>query len=263
MFIEHKSASEVLAEITDLDCTLARLILTGYDLRPDGRSTDPLEAVRYEFNHADERTDVFLAREGKEVAGALTLVKWRDTKTDKRGRLFYPKLRELAPQMAAHLIEYNPLVCDVAGVVTHPDYRGKGVAKLLLNEAIGILNPSIIGGQTKTVGAVMLCSRLDSQGFRTFYGSTEVTSDNPHPISSAHLSIHEAYFYAREENTHEPEGLVHLYHGGIAPTIPDTSGYPSIIQKAFEPVIQAQIRIGLEGPTVMAFLLSIKEEILK
>ena len=263
MRVEQTLPSQVLPQITDVHCTLAELIYAGYDLRPNGTGENPLDAVKVEFNYDDKRTDIFLAREGERVIGSLTLIKWQDKETDKRGHLFYPKLRELAPFLASRLVEINPMVCDVAGVVTHPDYRGTGIAKVLLKEAIRTLNPTIIGGQTKTVGAVMVRSRLDALGYRTFYGSTEVTSSNPYPISQIHTSLYQAYSYAREVTEYEPEGLVHQYHGGIAPTIPDTTGYPLIIQTAFEPVIQAQRRIGLDGPTVMSFLLSAKAEIFK
>lgn len=261
MNIEQLKPSDVLGQITDIDCTLAQLILSGYNLREGGRSDEALQAVKYEWDHADSRTDVFLAKEEERYIGSLTLISWHDRPDDKRGGLFFPKLRELDPAMAGRMTSVNPLVCDVAGVVVHPDYRGQGVASKLLDVAINQLSPAIIEGQTKTVGAVMARSKLDRLGYRTFYGGVEVTASHPNPNSQEHLLLHQAMRFAREVDQTHPEGLVHLYEGGIAPTIPNTGKYPPIIQTAFEPVIRTQQRVGLDGKTVMAFLLSVKQEL--
>jgi hypothetical protein len=120
-----------------------------------------------------------------------------------------------------------------------------------------VVNPSIIVGQTKTVGAVMLRSRLE--GYRSFYGDTEVTSTHPQLSTRDHRAIQDAYLCARGIDQLLPEGRVFLYEGGIAPTIPDVTGYPLIISKAFQPVIEAQQRVLETGRTVMSPLVSAKD----
>lgn len=260
MRIEQAKPSDILAKIEQGDRSISELILKGYDLKINAQN-NPVEAIEFEYNYTDKRGKVFLAiEESGDVVGTLTLLLWRDEPTDKRGHEFFSQLRVIDSAMAERLADFNPLICDVAGVVVKPDYRGQGIAQKLLIEAISALNPALIIGQTKTIGAVIARSKLDKYGYRTFYGEHEVTFSNPRGKSNKHLSLYQAYCSARGI-TNLSDGFVHEYTGGIAPTVPDVNGFPDHIAESFQPVVKAQNLMGSDGGTAMAVLMSVRNEV--
>lgn len=247
-----------MREIAHADKTLQDLILHGYDMTEERRSNAG-EAVDQEFNYPNRRGTVFLARQDDKAVGVLTLLFWRDAEKDKRGKRFWPKIRELDPEFPTPAEIEGMVACDVAGVVTDPSIRGNGIGKHLYAMATDSHNLGIIVGQTKTPGAVMLRSTLP--GYRTFYGDAEVTRTHPQPQTAEHQALMRAYLHAREQVMVSGETTVFEYVGRIAPTVPDVAGYPEIIQGAFAPVIRAQKRYS--ECTVMSGLISVKSHLLK
>jgi GNAT superfamily N-acetyltransferase len=262
MEIFRLQSSEALAEVRKPVSKLRDLIIGGYNLSAEEQE-DPIKAAEYEYDHADERSCVFVVKEGDEVLGSLTFLLWPNIPGDKRGGRFWPELRRLHPELVEKASAINNLACDVAGIVIDPKARGKKLGYSLYQHAIAALNPAIIVGQTRTVEAVLLRRKLEDNNFRTFYEYSEVTPSSPQEFTRVHESVLLAYLHTMEIEIKdlENEGAVYQYDGGLAATIPDATHAPSIIQSAFKPLIKAQQRIG-ESTPVMAPLLSIRKELL-
>lgn len=254
---------EALADVRTLSSKLRDLIVGGYNLTEEEKA-DPVAAAEFEYQYPNERAQIFIAREGEEILGSLTLILWKDSPDDKRGKDFWPELARLNPHIAERARQSRALACDVGGIVTSSAARGKGIGYQLLSHAVSLLHPGVIVGQTKTVEAVTLRRKLVKEGYRTFYGESEVTPENFHEHTRDHEDLLRAYLYATdvEISQLQPEGVTYVYDGGIAATVPDVSQFPQEIQIAFKPVITAQQRVG-EANTIMAPLLSVKSELLK
>lgn len=253
--------SQAIEEIHQPNSKLVRLVLAGYNLT-DKAKQNPIEAASYDYNFPDNRAAVFIAKQGEDVVGSVTLILWRNNPSDKRGGKFWPKLQELDYPLAQRALKINPLACDIGGVVVLPELRGQHIGQSLLEKAVTQVNPSIIVGNTKTVEAVALRRKLVSLGYRTFYGSTEVTPGHEQTTTSDHKNVLRAYLHAKDYEDVLPEGDVFIYHGSIAPFTPNTEGFPPIIQEAFKPLVAAQKRLG-EQATVMGPLIAIRREILE
>ncbi len=257
--IKEFAPSQVLAEIEKPDSRIVRLMAAGYNLSANARE-NLLATVRQEYSLPENLTHIFLARVGSEVVGSLTLTEWQDDATDKRGKDFFTRLRQLNPSLAAKLKQHPVAICTIVGRVVNPEYRSQGVGGQLLTRAVETLQPMIIESQTQSVGAVMSSLKLVNQGYRIFYGATEITPDQPNPHTGDHLAIHSADRFARRVDL-DPDSAVHILEGGISPILPDTSEAPAIIAKAFEPVVQAQLE-AYTDETALAILLAIKKELL-
>lgn len=253
MEIARISTTDALKEVRDKTSQLRTLVLSGYDLSDQERA-DPIRAASKEYDYPDERAVVFVAKEGEEAIGSLTLILWKDSDQDKRGSKFWPKLRERVS------VRPGEITCDVGGIVVNPIHRGKSIGRLLYQKALTELDPAVIVGQTKTAGAVMLRSKLE--GYRTTYGETEVTDKTSQSAKPTNFKpFLDAYLFARDIEKLLEEGIVYVYKGGIASTLPNVVGYPTRIQEAFGPVIRAQGRLG-DSATVMAPLISVREDLL-
>ncbi|HEY5601345.1 MAG TPA: GNAT family N-acetyltransferase [Patescibacteria group bacterium] len=252
--------SEAMKEVHKPDSKLVRLVLSGYDLT-DKEKEDPIVAASADYDFPDDRAKVFIAKRDEEIVGSVTFVLWPNELSDKRGGRFWPKLKELDELLAKRAMAINPLACDVGGVVVLPELRGQRIGQLLLENAVKQVNPSIVVGNTKTVEAVALRRKLVNLGYRTFYANTEVTPGHEQEKTNDHEAILKAYLFAKEYEDVLPEGNVFIYHGGIAPTIPNTNGFADIIQEAFKPLISTQSRLGNKN-TVMGPLIAVRKEIL-
>ncbi|MDO8451251.1 MAG: hypothetical protein Q7S76_00080 [bacterium] len=247
--VDQIRPSQAMEELQKTDSQLVHLVLAGYTLT-DQASVNQIDAASYDYNFPDEKAAVFIASAQDRIIGSLTLIRWPDDPRDKRGGKFWAKLRELDSLMAQRAVDINPLACDMGGVVVLPELRGQHVERSLLREAVTQVKPSIIVGNTKTVEAVSLRRTLVTQGYRIFYGSTEITPGREQAQTSDHRSILKAYLFAKDFEDVLPEGNVFIYHGGIAPIAPSVEGFPLIIQVAFQPLLAAQRRLG-ETATVM------------
>lgn len=260
MYVEHVSSTEALCRLYSHDTSLANLIFSGYDFKESTRREGVVNVARYEYEFPEDRTDVFIAYDGADSVGSLTLLTWIDDAEDERGLRFYNQLRQTDPLMLTRLGQCKRPVTEVAGIVVDKHYRRLGIASFLLGVARHCLNPAIIEGQTKNPAVVALRAKLPE--YRTFYGGTEVTPDQPCPQVNAHLSLHQAFRAAWEIQPRTDGELVHEFASALSPAIPEVMAYPTIVRLAFDPVIKAQREIGFAGKTIMAFLLSIASEIL-
>lgn len=260
--VHSVSPEEALSEVRKPFSKLRNLIVGGYNLTEEERS-NPVSAAEFEYDYPNERAQVFLAREGGQIVGSLTLILWKDSPQDKRGQKFWPELERLNPDLVKKARQSSALACDIGGIVIDPLVRGKGIGYSLLNQAVSVLHPNVIVGQTKTVEAVMLRRKLISHNYRTFYGESEVTPGYFQEYTRDHQNFLRAYLYAVDVEIAElqPEGIVYVYNGGIASTVPNATEFPPEIQTAFRPVIEAQRRLGFEN-TIMSPLLSIQSELL-
>ncbi|GEM_PF-6848558 len=256
--IQSLKPSQALALVREPNSSLRDLQLAGYALSPEALD-NPIEAASFDFNHPDERAQVFVAKDGQRTIGSLTFIYWKDDAGDKRGGPFWAKLTELAPRAAARARSLNPLACDVGGIVVHPNFRGQGIGLTLLSRAVHDINPSIIVGNTKTAGAVTTRRKLP--GFRTFYCNSEITPGHEQGFTRNHEHILTAYLHDKYTEGLARPGHVFTYDGDMLPDLPNLSRYPEIIRTAFSPLVAEQNRVG-ERVTIMGPLLSIRNEIL-
>jgi len=257
--ISRHTPSEANAEYNRPESGLSRLYETGYKTR-EAAPGEPKKAT-VEFQYEDDKAVVFIAREGETPLGSLTLVLWRDDPNQARSGRFWPRLRELRPQMVQQLETQGLHVYGTGGIVTLPEAQGKGVGMQLLQRAIQELGPGIIIGQTKTVAAVALRRKSEQQGFRTFYGRTEITPGHEQAVTQDHEAVLEAYKFARNTEFLS-EGAVYRSETSMTSEVPNVEKAPPIVQIAFEPLIKAQTRIGDEQ-TVMSPLMSIRRDLLE
>lgn len=255
--------SSVQEMVTKPNSQLFALIMASYDLT-EAAKADPVKlAGLSEYNYPDECARVILAREGDRIVGSLTVVKWQEDPENRWGSRFWPKLRELDPDLEARVRQSNPMVCSVAGAVTDSTRRNEGIGVKLYQEVLRSMNPTILVGQTKTPAVIAL--RRNIPGYRCFYGEAEVTPGHEQLKTLDHRGVLDAYLDARQISTQEllPEGMLWVSQTKIAPTVPNASNMPSIVSAAFNPLIQAQRRLAGEGKTVMSSAINIRQEILK
>lgn len=237
---------------------LTKLIAEGYGY--NGTPEELLQHAKDSFEGDDVRKTIFLAMRNNKAVGVLMMLNW--TPTDKRGSVFADKLSELNPVLGEKFRTQPLMGCDVSDITTlpYPDIRGRGIPAILYHAAVSQLHPAIVVGQTKTVGAVITRAKaLGTEGYRTFYGDTEVTPEGREQVDITTVRI--AYSEARNE-TPNSDGVWYVPATHLPPTVPDVTQASPNIQKAFEPVSIAQNAVG-KSKTAVQSLLSIRADLLQ
>lgn len=247
-------------DLTDNDYQnlgLAELVAKGY-----GYSGTPkylLEQAQVEYDGVDkeDRFDIFLALANGKAVGSVSAIDWSASEP-KRGKKFWEAIQKTDPALFERA-KSVPHAFDVAGIVTHPDYRNRKIAKRLLWEAVIQLKPSFIVGQTKTPEAVMTrTNALNDAGFVTFYGDSAISQlliD-----TDVGKTVLNAYLFARNKTLDE-HGLLYVDTTLLLPTVPDVSTFPAYVQDAFRSVIEGQQRIG-DAKTAAKPLISVSKNLL-
>lgn len=192
------------------------------------------EQARTEYGDEEEGKYIFLAIQDGRAIGSLVVGINHSPSFDDQD--FYSKIEQQAPSLAAKLKEVT--VCNIHGIVTAPEARGKGLASKFLEKMIVTLHPAVVQSQTKTPAyTAALSSTLARFGFRTWYGETEVTPSNqryPEPFVPL-----EAITDARRRKY--TKGIPYFVPSDVLlPYVPDVSQASHAIQEAYRPIISAQ-----------------------
>ena len=162
--------------------------------------------------------------------------------------------------LARRLIAPDPdlLAIYMQGIVVHPSYRNKGVASQLLRTMTDYYRPSVILGQTKTQEAVAVRSKvLAEMGYRSFYGFCEVTPCCDDSKESDGLDFIHAAFTAEHFASGQviSDRGIYFVDPDILPSyMPDLKHGAPEIQRAFAPVIEAQMAVGLSKTAASVFV---------
>ncbi|HEU5432178.1 MAG TPA: hypothetical protein VFU81_10975 [Thermomicrobiales bacterium] len=214
-----------------------------------------------DFARADrDRFSLLALKDGKAVS-AVSFGRWRNSQESTRGNAFWRLLRRRTPALARQALARSDEIYVMIGIVTLPDNRKNGIAKKLLQQGIREGKPSLVVGETKTPSAVVArAGALADLGYRTFYGTAEVTPGNERDASE--LAEHLAHVYAKTYN-HPMEDFPVIYTTTdvLLPTVPDASTFPPHIQAAFAGVRSSQQTIGDTKTAVMP-LISVAGEII-
>lgn len=242
---------------SDIDMKLAvklgldELIPLGYDF--EGKGIKAGVRALSEFEEEDERSIIYLAiREGKAL-GSVATTRW--TPEDTFGEKFWSDLKQRNRSLHKRLLKISPLGLNISGITTHPDHRRQGLTQRMYSHIVKTANPSFITGITKTPEAVIArANNLRRLGFRTFYGNTEVTPDKADFYTNIHEDLLDSDIRARWDNLEETLNGSDVYYisGWLPKNIPDTSSFPTYIQKAFERVIEAQKAANDKGDKKVA-----------
>jgi GNAT superfamily N-acetyltransferase len=181
-------------------------------------------------------------------------------KADTLARSLQPsKERALSADEATALAS----VYEVNDTIVLPDYRRRGVATVLWQEAVRELKPDIIVGQTNNPDQVLArSSALVGLDFRTFYGTVETTPTGSQEQTSEHEQIRQAVIAYLGGVSDERSVWTHeLFGCFLKPTLPDLSSYPRHIQTAFAPVSTAQDQAG-DRKVAISSLISVSRKFL-
>ena len=231
--IEHYIPSEIPVEKYE-ELGLPE-VMRGYGFT-EGLMQQALE----DYGEEDDDKHIFLAlKDGKAIASLI--VKVSHTPTSDDGKLF-PLLQTIAPHVASTI--QDTVICNVSGVVKHPDIKEKGLADSFFQEMIGLFHPTIVVGRTKNPDAIMArANSLARLGYRSWYGNTEVTpptgpqQDPIAPIEDVRL----AYVLSKAEPAGAEWDML-TDPQILRPTLEDVSKFPQYVQDAYLPTRIAQQR---------------------
>ncbi len=242
MSIETISLKRLLPSQVPSSCYLKlgliELVSLGYGYH--GTPEELLEQAQFEYEGDDNRCINYFAQLEDSIVGSLSLVRWFPTEP-KRGIPFWKTLRERNPKLVENVINYYQEAVLVSGIVTHPDYRRRGIARMLVENACNEYNPFLVMGQTKFPEVVALfSSALSKHGFRTFFGYDEVTSETQFGRSNIHIDFIEAYLEGYKSDSDgfseklDVNGIRIWDPNRLSTDIPDVTTYPKYFQHAFE-----------------------------
>lgn len=236
---------------------LIDLVTKGYGFK--GTPLHLLGQTIAEYDGEEERTTSYLAiLEGKAV-GSLAIRSW-SIEDEKVGKMFWKELSIKDPTLYNKSLKFSTEASKIAGIITHPDYRNRKIARQIYKFMVEDMNPSFIIGDTKTPEAVLIrASALSEFGYRTFFGNSEVTPQNPKNFTEVHLGVLESEFSAAQCTLENG-----IYYEGVdilLPTIPAVSMFPKYIQESFKDLIEAQVAAG-DGRTATKPLISIRSKLL-
>jgi GNAT superfamily N-acetyltransferase len=232
---------------TDLDrLGLTDLLSRGYGLDISGSRLHNEVARRFQWH--DDVKKLFFAVKNERVVGMIGLFRAGSLAQD----LLFAGTQPLATAYG------------VADTMVLPEYRERGVATVLWEEAVVKLEPDVIVGQTNNPNQVLTRSNtLANLGFRTFYGKSETTPTNPQELTNEHERIRRAAIVYLGGLADETTGV--WSHGlpdyFLKPVVPDLSNYPSCIQVAFAPVLTKQNRLK-ESSVALSSLISVRRNFL-
>lgn len=243
---------------------LVELITRGYGHENRPKEVQLKDAID-EFYHGEDRTAIYLAELDHKAVSTIVLVHWRDLPNDKRGMLFWPEIAQSSFEIWQKSKRLGNLALDIASIATLPEYQGLGIAQAELRQAIFDLQPGIIVGQTKTLGAVLSLAQVGFDlDYRTFFGQGEVTPGHIQPQTTEHQAILQAYLTAMAEfrdSEVSDKAIYTIKSDFLATTVPDISRLSLKLQQVFQPLVEAQTKLG-QTTTAVCPLISIKEEIL-
>lgn len=241
---------------------LDELIPLGYGFEGVGASAG-VRAMA-EFEQEEDRAVVYVAKRDGRAVGEIVTTKW--TPEDSYGKKFWADLKRKNPSLYRRLYKLSPVGINISGITTHPDFRGQGLADWLYRYIVLEDKPSFFTGITKNPNAVIARAKiLDRLGYRTFYGNTEVTPGKEDELTNVHQNLLDADEHARNDSLEEYEDGSDVFYieGWLPKIVPDVSNFPTIIQKAFEKVIEAQKKANDRDPKKVAIktLISIRDNI--
>lgn len=226
-----------------------------------GLSNDPeyLERRVKELYQSDDKyRQIFLAFIGDKPVGSLIIKRYPITTDDEYANRFWERLQQLYPAMAEASRIYSPNAYHIAGISVLPEYRNSAIAKHLMIAAFSRVKPSFVMGGTKRPEQVVArSSTMGTLGYRTFYGTHEVTPGISSDSTDKHKPVLDAYLFSLQKE--EP-----FYFSANLPLgLPNVESFDPQIQKAFGP-INDRIKAGAEGPhgALIQPLISIKKELL-
>lgn len=249
---EYQITSQPGYEVDYIKENLIQLLKVGYGLPNDIKQKELTTHIQCAYNNADK---VYFAfnQNGSEV-GSLSIGLKPNIENDP----FWTTLQALLNET----FDINFTACEMYGIVVHPKVRREGIATHLLSEMIEDINPQVIFGQTNVPEVVLLRSKVTKlYNYRTFYGFRETTLSLDYKKASDAKPFAYASFIAQEAKPNE-SGIYTISTHILPSSIPNTNNFPLRIQRAFEPVQEAQRAIGKEQTTVTS-LVSVQDRLLR
>lgn len=149
----------------------------------------------------------------------------------------------------------------VNGIVTLPEYQGKGLGKRMYQKAIEELEIDCLTGSTKSPSAVLARSSAARRyGMRTFYGYFEVTSEVLSGKTRAHEGLLKSYL-ERDHKAYDADAVFYKDVNILPPTLPSLTNTPDYLREPFELLTGKQIAKG-DTETAAMPLISIKNSLL-
>lgn len=230
---------------------LIQLVRDGYGVNHANVQETLLTQVQsYEYRNADKV--YFALNKNESEIGSLSV----KIRTNIEHDPFWQALQSVLQQD----VDKNFLACEIYGIVVHPQARREGVATRLLSKMIEDRNPQIIFGQTNVPKVVLLRTKVTNlYGYRTFYGFCEVTPDVGYKREHDGKPFIQASLISQEAEPSQ-EGVYFISTHIVPPNIPNTKNFPLEIQRALDPVRNAQKAMGREQ-TAVTTLVSVQDRI--
>jgi GNAT superfamily N-acetyltransferase len=230
---------------------LLELVSQGYGYPMDENTRKSAEE---DFARADrDRFSLLALKDGKAVS-AVSFGRWRNGHESNRGNAFWRLLKRREPALAQRALDFSDEAYIMIGIVTLPGYRKNGIAKQLLQQGIREGKPSFVVGETKTPSAVVVrAGALAALGYRTFYGTAEVTPGSERDASE--LAEQLSRVYAKTyDHPMEDFPVIYTTTDVLLPDDPDVSTFPPHIQAAFARVRSSQQAVGDAKTAVMPLI---------
>lgn len=226
---------------------------------------DPLDVISEAADQMRGKDTVnYFAISQEKAVGLLSVEQWTPDGS-KSSKEFWETLLGSGPKVYERALSFSPLAMHVTMIVILPDFRGYGVAQRLFRFAVGNQTPSFVLGGSKRPEAVRArTNALAMSGYRTFYGTSEVTPHKQKDQPVVHIPVMNAFAKAigLYDGMDEEEGIYVTEPSYILPTTkPDVSNFPDYIRRNFEKIIAVQETLG-DSKTALKFLISVKEELL-
>ncbi|MBI2601356.1 hypothetical protein HYW42_05405 [Candidatus Daviesbacteria bacterium] len=263
--VAYRSLPSELAHEDLYRLGLVELVTLGYGY--SGTKEELLEQAEFEYGGDDTRCINYFATSNHQIVGSLCVVRWFPEEPV-RGRYFWQKLQDQNPKMAAQVLKDKAYPLCFAGLVTHPLYWRRGIARFLINTVVEEWQPFGVLGQSKSPALVAARSdTLAELDYRTFFGFQEVTPFSTHCGGTNLRDVLQAYTEGRKavENVFGEDmsesGLKHEDPLRLTPEIPSLKGFPEKIVDAFADLVNEQKNRGSER-TVVKVLTSIRSKYL-
>ena len=250
-------------------------LIKGYKF--NGSGDHLLSKAKLEYGLANTNTPndcfhILLAADKNDpdrAIGSLILIEWRERANMWASHWFWNKLNKDNPEYADKLRHIGRPIFEVGGIVTRPEYEGKGVPRGLYTEAVRTFRPAAFIGQTKNPKAVVARDNsLAGFGYVTTCADEVITPGHAE-MAGLHHPLQAAYLEGKEVKEDLQPGSVCRYEDAfLKPDIPtELEDYPPAIQRAFRHVIWAQYgynqdakMYGGKVKTAVAQLLSIDRD---
>lgn len=249
---EYQIMSQPGYEVNYAKENLIQLLKVGYGLPNDIKQNELTTHIQFAYKNADKV--YFALNKNNSEVGSLSI----GLKPNIGNDPFWTTLQESLHRT----LDINSIACEMYGIVVHPQVRREGIATRLLSEMIEDLNPHVIFGQTNVPEVVLLRSKIAKlYNYRTFYGFCETTPSLDYEKAYDGRPFTYASFIAQEVKPNE-SGIYYINTHILPPNIPYAENFPLEIQRAFEPVQEAQEEIGKEQ-TAVTSLVSVQDRLLR